>query len=468
MTFRFEPEKEYSWTGEFWYADTTLEDVANHFGGTLTYSLEKGFQLHIITGAASNHYRETSKRDIHGVIPDLHQITLMNCLLSPGSTYHGEVSYSTVKFKVQYLVKGKWVKSTDTDFIGISFHCPLLDSFSDHAYNWHQVRCEENIVDAALDNGLHISIHHGYSKNRVRLALGSRGEQFKEKCEKLNEIIGDDDMVLSKAYPIIRIMGARNTADHYRQRKYEMTRFFSALTLEAVHADKVWLHIGDNLYEVMSKLPENLKTSEDIVWQFLPITLDRIKVNFKEMYEEFQRLMTDGGVSLLNILLREKLLKHRFQSDSVGYLQYCWIINTIGDWQCKYGSNIDNETGQELTEQEVAQHRFDLFLKQNLQPQINSFRTIIEDGLKGIFGNTSDLNSIGKNIKNIRNCLEHIDNEELYEQYKAYVEDESCINNLCELLFLLLMEVLYKRLGITFDEPQSTLLGQKLVIWSKY
>lgn len=467
MAFHFDYEKEYSWTGDFWYSDIDPEIKSNHFGGMLTYAPDKGFQLHIITDAQLPEKREHLTQYIHGVVPDLNKVSLMNCIVNPGVTHYGDVSYSTISFRAQYLIKGIWVKNTDMNFTGVSFHCPLLDPFFDRRHNFHCVRCEENLLDVDLVGELNMKVFHGYAKNNIFIGkLFSRGEQFREKCEQLNEVMGDDDMTLTKAYPIIKITGDRKTANDYLKIHHKIRVFFATLILMATYADKTWLIAGDESYEVLAHMPKSHKLPENMGWNTLTNTIESIKDNFKDLYEEFRQLMDDGGLSLLNILIHERIFKHRNQIDSVGYLQYCWIINTIGDWQCKHGARIDPDSGKPLSGKEVANRRFELFLKQHLRPQ-NEFRTAVKNELSRVLG-ASDLTVIGSTIGGIRDCLEHKNTSSSYPTYKNFVEDEICVNNLCELLFLLLMSALYDKLGIKLNDRQNLSLKQKIIKWSKY
>lgn len=465
--FKFDPDKEYSWTGDFWYADDNPNIQKNHFGGTLKYSPESGFHLHIITRTIPESFffpdRKMPNKDIHGTVQDLKNISLVNCLVQPRTVNLGKAGFSSIICTPEYIVKDAWVKNTDKAFTEISFHCPVLDYFFDSMPDWNLVYGDESLTDFLVDSkiidGFRMKVFHGHAENSPWFPKRSRCKKYKALCDKINKAIEESPykkelLSCSKAYPIIKITGKPKLAREYFTAERKMRRFFSALLLVQIHTDRLWVKVFDKSCEVFLQRYQKI----DIPWYLknghsVFITLDDTKNDFHKIYSDFYQIMEKSGSGLLNILIGERIWKHKQKQDSDGHIQYCWIINTIGDWQCKYGNN---KKGTE---------RFQSFLKENLRSK-SEFNKKIVEGLKKEFCKSDSLNKLGVKIGNVRNCLEH-KKSPLYPKYKHIVENEIAINNLCELLFLVLMKALYKKIGIKVEEKRFDHLLSHLVVWGE-
>lgn len=142
-----------------------------------------------------------------------------------------------------------------------------------------------------------------------------------------------------------------------------------------------------------------------------------------------------------------------------GYQQYCIVIAIIGSWQVIHG--IDKDCGK----------RYSNFLRENLHSGDTLNDGIIKK-LNNFLGDSKNLDDLSIDIGEIRNCILHADqipkSGKKYKKYKNILEEEITISNLCETLFIVLIKVVYEKLGIILNEDQKSNLLNCLRLWSSH
>jgi hypothetical protein len=467
--FAFDQTKEYSFTGYFWHSGDDVNDAAMRLSGTLKYTPEHGFKLHIVSdqiditpillGKGLD-----DKFDLHGFVEVFGSISLIGCKWGP--TTFGTSDISVVQFGVSFIIKGIHTTDDAEIFTGISFHSPALDHFFDLAPDnllvYNKKTAKPYLTPTSISGDINIEILNcgtpkylplfAYTRNEDNTNFSNEIKDLVMKYSHKGEMLG-----LSKAYPVIKLTGSKQIARQWLYKSGDIKQFFAALVSHRIYADTIKLWVDDKTHDVFQgyypelKTPDRLKDSNRI-----PIRIGALQENFRSIYNEFQTIMQDNGFSLLEDLINERIYKQgERRSNTLGYMQFSWIDNIICDWQQRYGAN-KTEGDEEVN-----------FLTEHLNDKIfgtdnpTRFCDKVAKDLQNIFGDTDTLETIGWKIRQIRNCLEHKKSREThkkpelnYESYKHIIENQATIYNLCELLFVVMKKVLYSKIGIVLDDDQ--------------
>ena len=472
--YQFDRKKAFSYVGEFWYSDTPDKQ----FPGVLNYTPEKGLFIKFMGPAdfTSIVSQNIEDKTIHGLVEQIEHVTLLNCLPSGGSTRLGQMSYSVKEYSVSFAVLGKHCEKKDCLFTGIVFHFPEIDSFYRFNTDMYFVNDKKPLINCKLTNNQHIKIYQGIRdtidlnyvlpKNmqaklipllkQYDIIVRDKIIDSKSKMTKRDEIIVKkvdkmkSRLLITKPFYCIDIVGRKNTMGDYIRKRQEIMKLFSLFSLRAIYCDFTQLREGKKLYTIIEQ-PGKHHSKNKLVMPYMPITIHNIKEKFAQIFNRWINLPT----KLLNMLFFDKL----YQEANVGYQQYSIIIAILGSWQLEYGLDKSNKT------------RYEKLLEENLLPS-DPINDEILVKLKSIFGNGSSLNEIAFSLGEIRDCILHMDSitktQKKYQKYKAILEDNTQINNLCEVLFIFMVKIVYSYLGIIMSDDQKKMLAMRIITWANY
>lgn len=181
----------------------------------------------------------------------------------------------------------------------------------------------------------------------------------------------------------------------------------------------------------------------------LPVCLRNIKDKFSEILKNWEEVLQ---FDLVNAFIMDKL----YHNSGAGLQQYSILVALIGAWQSKKDGNYNN--------------RYKNFLAENLLPEDDVFNKEIMIKLRRILGDSKTLDEIAEDIGEIRNTILHIDQLsptcQKIKKYGHIVKNEIHIANLCEILFIIVIKAIYRKLGIEQSEDQKRGLLRQCLNWS--
>ena len=203
----------------------------------------------------------------------------------------------------------------------------------------------------------------------------------------------------------------------------------------------------------------------------MPVNINNIKNNFSNILKNWFDLIDNYDFSIDFIVIDGFYNKNNL----AGYKQYKNIIDSIINWQKLYGKN------KEFSEKNFMIH----FLLENISLDNEEDCKIIKHLKIYIYDEHNynietlkkeDLSELGKILKELRNLLTHYENKkeinrEIMNRKIKYsnsiIKDPTKLYNIYEILHTLLINAIYKKIGIELNLKQKEKLYSQMYtrIW---
>ena len=282
------------------------------------------------------------------------------------------------------------------------------------------------------------------------MAMFACGSKYETKLvEELRQ--KTENMMLSKPYYFFHIKGNSQTAGNYIHLQYDIEKLFSIFLFKKIYSLYSFLKAGNKEYQLINAFSLKEKTDENKIlpMAYLPVCLNNVRDKFSEILKNWKEILQ---FDLINSFITDKL----YHNSGAGLQQYSILIALIGAWQSKKDGDYKN--------------RYKNFLAENLLPEDDVFNEEITIKLRQILGDSKTLDEIAEDIGEIRNTILHIDQLsptcQKLKKYGHIVKNEIHIANLCEILFIIVIKAIYRKLGIEQSEDQKRGLLRQCLNWS--
>lgn len=444
--------KEICYLGKFW-----LPDIPDRkFSGTLTFSKESQISLKI-TGyiETADDFAPSSScevKQLYGSVEEIGKVTLLDCLSNGGRTNLRQSESHFIKhYMVSYAILGIHCLKDDTIFTGISFHFGGLNNFCVLHPNEYFIADNTPQIDCTIDDNIVIKLQQGLKDAfDLSMAMFAYGNKYETKLvEELRQ--KTENMMLSKPYYFFHIKGNSQTAGNYIHLQYDIEKLFSIFLFKKIYSLYSFLKAGNKEYQLINAFSFKEKTDENKIlpMAYLPVCLNNVRDKFSEILKNWKEILQ---FDLVNSFITDKL----YHNSGAGLQQYSILIALIGAWQSKKDGDYKN--------------RYKNFLAENLLPEDDVFNEEITIKLRQILGDSQTLDEIAEDIGEIRNTILHIDQLsptcQKLKKYGHIVKNEIHIANLCEILFIIVIKAIYRKLGIEQNEDQKRGLLRQCLNWS--
>ena len=444
--------KEICYLGKFWVPN--MPD--RKFSGTLTFSKESQISLKI-TGyiETADDFAPSSScevKQLYGSVEEIGKVTLLDCLSNGGRTNLRQSESHFIKhYMVSYAILGIHCLKDDTIFTGISFHFGGLNKFCVLHPNEYFIADNTPQIDCTIDDNIVIKLQQGLKDAfDLSMAMFAYGNKYETKLvEELRQ--KTENMMLSKPYYFFHIKGNNQTAGNYIHLQYDIEKLFSIFLFKKIYSLYSFLKAGNKEYQLINAFSLKEKTDENKIlpMAYLPVCLNNVRDKFSEILKNWKEILQ---FDLINSFITDKL----YHNSGAGLQQYSILIALIGAWQSKKDGDYKN--------------RYKNFLAENLLPEDDVFNEEITIKLRQILGDSQTLDEIAEDIGEIRNTILHIDQLsptcQKLKKYGHIVKNEIHIANLCEILFIIVIKAIYRKLGIEQSEDQKRGLLRQCLNWS--
>lgn len=444
--------KEICYLGKFWAPN--MPD--RKFSGTLTFSKESQISLKI-TGyiETADDFAPSSScevKQLYGSVEEIGKVTLLDCLSNGGRTNLRQSESHFIKhYMVSYAILGIHCLKDDTIFTGISFHFGGLNNFCVLHPNEYFIADNTPQIDCTIDDNIVIKLQQGLKDAfDLSMAMFACGNKYETKLvEELRQ--RTENMMLSKPYYFFHIKGNSQTAGNYIHLQYDIEKLFSIFLFKKIYSLYSFLKAGNKEYQLINAFSFKEKTDENKIlpMAYLPVCLNNVRDKFSEILKNWKEILQ---FDLINSFITDKL----YHNSGAGLQQYSILIALIGAWQSKKDGDYKN--------------RYKNFLAENLLPEDDVFNEEITIKLRQILGDSKTLDEIAEDIGEIRNTILHIDQLsptcQKLKKYGHIVKNEIHIANLCEILFIIVIKAIYRKLGIEQSEDQKRGLLRQCLNWS--
>lgn len=444
--------KEICYLGKFWAPN--MPD--RKFSGTLTFSKESQISLKI-TGyiETADDFAPSSScevKQLYGSVEEIGKVTLLDCLSNGGRTNLRQSESHFIKhYMVSYAILGIHCLKDDTIFTGISFHFGGLNNFCVLHPNEYFIADNTPQIDCTIDDNIVIKLQQGLKDAfDLSMAMFACGNKYETKLvEELRQ--KTENMMLSKPYYFFHIKGNSQTAGNYIHLQYDIEKLFSIFLFKKIYSLYSFLKAGNKEYQLINAFSLKEKTDENKIlpMAYLPVCLNNVRDKFSEILKNWKEILQ---FDLINSFITDKL----YHNSGAGLQQYSILIALIGAWQSKKDGDYKN--------------RYKNFLAENLLPEDDVFNEEITIKLRQILGDSKTLDEIAEDIGEIRNTILHIDQLsptcQKLKKYGHIVKNEIHIANLCEILFIIVIKAIYRKLGIEQSEDQKRGLLRQCLNWS--
>jgi len=444
--------KEICYLGKFWAPN--MPD--RKFSGTLTFSKESQISLKI-TGyiETADDFAPSSScevKQLYGSVEEIGKVTLLDCLSNGGRTNLRQSESHFIKhYMVSYAILGIHCLKDDTIFTGISFHFGGLNNFCVLHPNEYFIADNTPQIDCTIDDNIVIKLQQGLKDAfDLSMAMFACGNKYETKLvEELRQ--KTENMMLSKPYYFFHIKGNSQTAGNYIHLQYDIEKLFSIFLFKKIYSLYSFLKAGNKEYQLINAFSLKEKTDENKIlpMAYLPVCLNNVRDKFSEILKNWKEILQ---FDLINSFITDKL----YHNSGAGLQQYSILIALIGAWQSKKDGDYKN--------------RYKNFLAENLLPEDDVFNEEITIKLRQILGDSKTLDEIAEDIGEIRNTILHIDQLsptcQKLKKYGHIVKNEMHIANLCEILFIIVIKAIYRKLGIEQSEDQKRGLLRQCLNWS--
>lgn len=444
--------KEICYLGKFWAPN--MPD--RKFSGTLTFSKESQISLKI-TGyiETADDFAPSSScevKQLYGSVEEIGKVTLLDCLSNGGRTNLRQSESHFIKhYMVSYAILGIHCLKDDTIFTGISFHFGGLNNFCVLHPNEYFIADNTPQIDCTIDDNIVIKLQQGLKDAfDLSMAMFAYGNKYETKLvEELRQ--KTENMMLSKPYYFFHIKGNSQTAGNYIHLQYDIEKLFSIFLFKKIYSLYSFLKAGNKEYQLINAFSLKEKTDENKIlpMAYLPVGLNNVRDKFSEILKNWKEILQ---FDLINSFITDKL----YHNSGAGLQQYSILIALIGAWQSKKDGDYKN--------------RYKNFLAENLLPEDDVFNEEITIKLRQILGDSKTLDEIAEDIGEIRNTILHIDQLsptcQKLKKYGHIVKNEIHIANLCEILFIIVIKAIYRKLGIEQSEDQKRGLLRQCLNWS--
>lgn len=435
MSFKFNQNESFIYAGKFWLQENEDED----FSGYIKYTPENGLYLSLYKQKFLFNTNET-RQIIFGDVEKIGKITLVACL-SVGMSSSLSKNYVSYQYRPIYAIIGHRFSLNENLFDKIIFHFKQLDNFCSHLTNDYRLYEQKNLVCCSIEDFGDICIDQWLQDEK---AINLHYIYWGEKEEQINNIF-DNTSILFKPYYGITIKTPPTTFGEIIKKKTMLERLFSVFLMEKVEMDFCEISINGAFCPLIFNIPNDL--TRECIMEHMPISIYSIKDTFQNIFQIWMKLYS-------NPLLIDCLLNRLYRNCGNGYQQFNVILAQCAFFQMNYGLNKD------------SRKRYENFVEETLYLETN-FSTNIETSLSEFFEDipldNNDRNSfhhkIGHLLSVIRDYIAHVDTipetNQKKKLFQKYVGDDSRINSLCEILFVMLIKRIYNELGIKQTENQE-------------
>lgn len=431
--------------GEFF----TQENSDIKYPGILTYSPEKGIKLVLMYDFRKSpkfmNYTRNEYYSFYGNVAEYGEITLIGGMKQGGYCDFGATN--KVEFYISYLILGTHLNRKDKCVYGVDFSFPGFENFCSHITR-RQLYYKTPLMEHNIA-GVNYKIRNIPDKiepiETLLFPIKDNEQLIKEISDKLSSTplqVGD----FKPKFFISQTEGI--TFWGMIRQVFSIEKLISVLLLIPIEADKVSISVrqGDKekKCQVLHKVADRANKIEIGHYAHLPVNLDNIKDKFPTILPIWQE-MTRETFSLINVVLTDKL----YGSGQTGYQNFLSYVAYAEEWQKGY----NQETGLKA------------YLDENMQNG-----DFIYNNFKTYFPDVNSVQDISQHLGEIRDCIAHtqikINKSKKYKRNKNVLEQEVDIQNLCEILFLLFVRTIYKKLGIEQTRFQQENLERQLCLWN--
>lgn len=438
---------EISYVGSFWLPDTP----ENSFSGTITFSKEKkifikytGFiktKIDLVRLASSD------VKLLHGFVENIGKITCINCIPSGGTSNLGQESYFVEKYTVSSVIVGIHCFKDEKIFTGISFHFNELNSFCVPFSEQYFIADNTPLIDCNIDTNYKVQLKQG-KKECIDLSFAMHSYGTKYDKTLLKELENKtQNMQLSKPFYFFHITGEPQTVGTYIDKRGAIEKLFSIFFLKKINSLYSFLKIDNQEYQLIDFFTLKNASKENFYMASLPVCIHNIRNIFSNAITVWNNILK---FSLVNTFLTDKL----YNNATAGIQQYSIIVALIGAWQVNKGSKYDR--------------RYEDFFVTYLSAS-NELNKGLTTKLREILGPNKTLQQIATDIRDIRNTILHIDtispNDKKIKKYGTMINNGIDISNLCEILFIMIIKVIYSELGISLTSSQEGNLLRQCLLW---
>ena len=333
----------------------------------------------------------------------------------------------------------------------LSFHFEELNNFCVCHPNEYFIADNTPQIDCTTNDNIVIKLQQGLKDAfNLSMAMFVYGNKYETKLvEELRQ--KTKNMMLSKPCYFFHINGNNKTAGDYIHLQYNIEKLFSIFLFKKIYSLYCFLKAENKEYQLINAFSLKERGDEEKVslMPHLPVCLRNIKDKFSEILKNWEEVLQ---FDLVNAFIMDKL----YHNSGAGLQQYSILVALIGAWQSKKDGNYNN--------------RYKNFLAENLLPEDDVFNKEIMIKLRRILGDSKTLDEIAEDIGEIRNTILHIDQLsptcQKIKKYGHIVKNEIHIANLCEILFIIVIKAIYRKLGIEQSEDQKRGLLRQCLNWS--
>ncbi len=333
----------------------------------------------------------------------------------------------------------------------LSFHFEELNNFCVCHPNEYFIADKTPQIDCTTNDNIVIKLQQGLKDAfNLSMAMFVYGNKYETKLvEELRQ--KTKNMMLSKPCYFFHINGNNKTAGDYIHLQYNIEKLFSIFLFKKIYSLYCFLKAENKEYQLINAFSLKERGDEEKVslMPHLPVCLRNIKDKFSEILKNWEEVLQ---FDLVNAFIMDKL----YHNSGAGLQQYSILVALIGAWQSKKDGNYNN--------------RYKNFLAENLLPEDDVFNKEIMIKLRRILGDSKTLDEIAEDIGEIRNTILHIDQLsptcQKIKKYGHIVKNEIHIANLCEILFIIVIKAIYRKLGIEQSEDQKRGLLRQCLNWS--
>lgn len=436
-------QKEFESLGDFWLQD----DIETTYSGVLTYSPQKGIRLVLVWDyKKSNKFLSQSNQyySFYGNIAEYGEMTLVGGLLL--NSYCDFSERNKIEFDICYLINGAHIDIKDKCVREISFSFPGFENFCSHITEM-QLYNKIPLMEHNINGDTYKILNNPSIVHSLETLLHPRNQDtvfINDIAQKIS--LHSLQVADFKPQFVISLKGY-STFWSIMKLAYTIEKLFSILLLTPIEADNISIKIEQNNKKCQVLHKQSDKTNKVKIGYHghLPVNLDNIKDKFPNILSLWHDMIKDE-FNITNIVITDKLLGRT----EVGYQSFYIFIAFAEEWQLRYKKTMG----------------LNAFLTENLLAE-NDF---IYDKFIEYFPDAKNVSDISTKLGNIRNCIAHtknkFNNEPQYKENKHILENEIAIRNLCEILFLLFVRTIHRKLGIERIQYQEDNFNRQLRLWN--
>ena len=361
--------------------------------------------------------------------------------------------YQKISILFQYLIKNIHLNTSENQISSFRF---TFDGFCNFCSDFTKLQLyySKPLMSCEVDDKNFQIIN----KPREECSIANLLQPYhrnKDTISKIKKMLEEQPLYLANFEPYFCIKSkTKNSFLDVIKLKASVEKLIAVFIVQSVESDKFFISVKEKRktseYEVLG-IPIIKAKYAVQEYNSLPVTLHSIKDNFSTIWKLWKEMTVDD-FNIINIVLHNRLL-HGVMSE--GYQSLIMYKSFIGDWQIKYG-NDKNENG-----------RYEHFFQENL----STTDDVLYKKLKEILPTVETIKDISSIIGDMRNCISHTDNKsknkDSYKNNKQILEDEIKVKNLCNVLFLVLLRAIHKKMNIQKTPLQENIFNGFAGKWSR-